>query len=63
VRLGYACVSTQLPSSARTVRLANATPERLRELIAAHLDALETILAACSRAREAGGREDLGVEP
>ena len=44
VRLGYACVNTQLPSSARTVRLANATPERLRELIAANLDALEAIL-------------------
>jgi UV DNA damage endonuclease len=37
-------VNTQLPSSARTLRLANATPERLRELIAANLDALETIL-------------------
>jgi UV DNA damage endonuclease len=44
VRLGYACVNTQLPSSARTVRLANATPERLRELIDANLDALEAIL-------------------
>jgi UV DNA damage endonuclease len=44
VRLGYACVNTQLPSSARTVRLANATPERLCELIAANLDALEAIL-------------------
>ncbi len=44
IRFGYACVNTQLPSSARTVRLANATPERLRELIAANLDALEAIL-------------------
>ena len=44
MRLGYACVNTQLPSSARTLRLANATPERLRELIAANLDALEAIL-------------------
>ena len=44
LRLGYACVNTQLPSSARTVRLANATPERLRELAAANLDALEVIL-------------------
>ena len=44
VRLGYACVNTQLPSSARTARVANATPERLRELIAANLDALEAIL-------------------
>jgi UV DNA damage endonuclease len=44
IRLGYACVNTQLPSAARTVRVANATPERLGELIAANLDALETIL-------------------
>lgn len=44
LRVGYACVNTQLPSSARTVRLANATPDRLRELIAANLDALEAIL-------------------
>jgi UV DNA damage endonuclease len=44
LRLGYACVNTQLPSSGRTLRLANATPERLREVIGANLDALETIL-------------------
>ena len=44
LRLGYACVNTGLPSSARTVRLANATPDRLRELIAANLDALDAIL-------------------
>ena len=45
LRVGYACVNTQLPSSSRTVRLANATPERLRELIRANLEALEAILA------------------
>jgi hypothetical protein len=39
MRLGYACINTQLPSPARTLRLANATPERLRELIATNLDA------------------------
>jgi UV DNA damage endonuclease len=44
LRLGYACVNTQLPSAARTVRLANATDERLRELTAANLDALEANL-------------------
>jgi len=44
MRLGYACVNTQLPSSARTLRLANVTPARLRELIAENLDALEAIL-------------------
>lgn len=44
LRLGYACVNTLLPSAARTLRLANATPERLRELVATNLAALETIL-------------------
>ena len=44
LRLGYACVNTGLPSSGRTVRLANATSERLRDLIAGNLDALEAIL-------------------
>jgi len=44
MRLGYACVNTELPSAARTLRLANVTDERLRELIAANLDALEAIL-------------------
>ncbi len=44
MRLGYACVNTRLPSAARTLRLANVTPARLRELIAANLDALESIL-------------------
>ena len=44
LRVGYACVNTRLPSSARTLRLANVTPERLRELIASNLDALEAIL-------------------
>ena len=44
LRIGYACVNTQLPSPARTVRLANATPERLRQVITANLDALEAIV-------------------
>ena len=44
LRLGYACVNTGLQSSGRTVRLGNATSDRLRELIAANLDALEAIL-------------------
>ena len=44
MRIGYACVNTRLPSAARTVRLANATPERLRELTEANLAALEEIL-------------------
>ena len=44
LRLGYACVNTGLPSSGRTVRLANATPDRLRELTSENLDALEAIM-------------------
>lgn len=44
LRVGYACVNTRLPSSARTLRLGRVTPERLLELAAANLDALETIL-------------------
>ena len=44
MRVGYACVNTLLPSAARTMRLANVATGRLRELIAANLDALEAIL-------------------
>jgi UV DNA damage endonuclease len=44
LRLGYACLNTLFASPARTTRLAKATPERLRELLAANLDTLEAIL-------------------
>jgi UV DNA damage endonuclease len=44
MRLGYACVNTQLPSAARTVRLSNATPERILGLAAANLAALDEIV-------------------
>jgi UV DNA damage endonuclease len=44
LRLGYACVHTRLPTSARTTRLANATPERLLELTGQNLRALSAIL-------------------
>lgn len=44
MRVGYACVNTGLPTSARTVRLANLTPQRVDELVAANLDALQSIL-------------------
>jgi UV DNA damage endonuclease len=44
LRLGYACVNTQLPSSSRTLRLSNATPERLRGVISDNIDALTAIL-------------------
>jgi UV DNA damage endonuclease len=44
LRIGYACINTRLPSPARTLRLANATPDRLREIVAANLDALADVL-------------------
>jgi UV DNA damage endonuclease len=44
LRLGYACLNTLFGSPARTTRLRNATPARLRELLAANLDTLEAIL-------------------
>jgi UV DNA damage endonuclease len=44
LRLGYACLNTQFPTPARTVRLANATPGRLREVLRGNLDTLEGIL-------------------
>lgn len=44
IRLGYACINTGLPTPARTVRLANATPQRLAEVLAANLDALSDVL-------------------
>ncbi len=44
MQVGYACVNTQLPSASRTLRLANVSDERLRELVAANLGALEAIL-------------------
>src|SRR5580765_2035713 len=44
MRVGYACVNTQLPSASRSIRLANLTAERLYEVVAANLDALATIL-------------------
>jgi UV DNA damage endonuclease len=44
MRLGYACVNTLFPTPARTVRLANATPERLRDLLLENLRTLESIL-------------------
>ena len=44
LRVGYARVNTLLPSAARTLRLANVTAHRLRELIGSNLDALEAVL-------------------
>jgi len=44
LRLGYACINTQLPSPARTARLANLTTERILQLVQENLEALEAIL-------------------
>jgi UV DNA damage endonuclease len=44
LRVGYACVNTELPSASRTLRLANVSDERVRELVLANLDALASIL-------------------
>ena len=44
IRLGYACVNTQLASPARTARLSNVTDERIAELVDANLGALEAIV-------------------
>jgi UV DNA damage endonuclease len=44
IRIGYACINSKLTSPNRTCRLKNATPERILELAAANLAALERIL-------------------
>ena len=44
IRIGYACINTQLPSSNRTCRLNNATPERVIDLARLNLAALIEIL-------------------
>jgi UV DNA damage endonuclease len=45
MRVGYACINTELRAPNRTCRLANATPERILELGRANLEALRAILA------------------
>ena len=44
IRIGYACINTQLQSPNRTCRLANATPERVIELGRQNLNTLAEIL-------------------
>jgi UV DNA damage endonuclease len=44
IRIGYACINTTLPSSNRTCRLKNATPQRILELASANVEALQPIL-------------------
>jgi UV DNA damage endonuclease len=44
IRIGYACINTKLDPSNRTCRLKNATPEKILELAAANVEALQPIL-------------------
>jgi UV DNA damage endonuclease len=44
IRIGYACINTQLPSSNKTCRVANATPERVVDLGRQNMAALAEIL-------------------
>ena len=44
IRIGYACINTQLPSASRTCRLKNATPDRILALSRQNLAALDRIL-------------------
>ncbi len=44
IRIGYACINTKLDAPNRTCRLKNATPEKILELAAANLEALQPIL-------------------
>lgn len=43
-RIGYACINTKLDAPNRTCRLKNATPEKILELAAANVEALQPIL-------------------
>jgi UV DNA damage endonuclease len=44
IRLGYACINTELPSSGKTFRLANYSENRMLEVATANLAALQAIL-------------------
>lgn len=44
IRIGYACVNTELPTSGRTFRLAGYSEERMLEVARANLQALKEIL-------------------
>ena len=44
IRIGYACINTKLDAPNRTCRLKNATPEKILELAAANVEALQPIL-------------------
>ena len=44
IRIGYACINTQLPSASRTCRLKNATSDRILTLSRQNLNALNRIL-------------------
>ena len=44
IRIGYACINSKLDAPNRTCRLKNATPEKILELAAANVEALQPIL-------------------
>lgn len=44
IRIGYACINTKLDAPNRTCRLKNATPEKILELAAVNVEALQPIL-------------------
>ncbi len=44
IRIGYACINTKLDPPNRTCRLKNATPEKILELAAVNVEALQPIL-------------------
>lgn len=44
LQLGYACINTRLPSTSKTCRVANVTPERIIDLARQNLAALAEIL-------------------
>ena len=43
IRIGYACINTKLAAPNRACRLKNATPDRILELAAANVEALQPI--------------------
>jgi len=44
IRIGYACINTELPSASRTCRLKNASPENILSIARRNLNALQHIL-------------------
>jgi UV DNA damage endonuclease len=44
IRIGYACINTQLPAPNRTCRLKNATSENIRSIASSNLSTLQRVL-------------------